>query len=87
MTTMNISLPEAMRKFVEKQISEEGYSTASEYIRALLRDEQKRKAKAKLEDLLLEGIKSGDPIEVTPEYWEDLRRHLKARGAERKKRK
>ena len=86
MTTMNISLPEAMRKFVEKQISEEGYSTASEYIRALLRDEQKRKAKAKLEELILEGINSGESTPMTAQDWEDIRREVRERRAKRKKR-
>jgi antitoxin ParD1/3/4 len=86
MTTMNISLPAAMRKFVEKQVSEEGYSTASEYIRTLVREEQKRKAKEKLESLILEGLNSGESIEVTPEYWEEIRRRLQERGAKRKKR-
>jgi antitoxin ParD1/3/4 len=83
---MNISLPEAMRKFVEKQISEEGYSTASEYIRALLRDEQKRKAKAKLEELILEGINSGESTPMTAQDWEDIRREVRERRAKRKKR-
>lgn len=34
---MNISLPEPMRVFVEEQVKQKGYSTASEYIRTLAR--------------------------------------------------
>jgi antitoxin ParD1/3/4 len=86
MTTMNISLPVVMRKFIETQVAEEGYGTVSEYVRKLVREEQKRKTKEKLETLILEGLNSGEPIEVTPEYWEELRRRLKERGAKRKKR-
>lgn len=37
MTTMNISLPEPMRAFVEEQVKQKGYSTASEYIHDLIR--------------------------------------------------
>ena len=86
MTSINFSLPESLREFVERQVAEEGYSTASEYLRKLVREEQKRKAKEKLEALLLEGLNSGAPIEVTPDFWEGLRRQLKERTPRRKKR-
>jgi antitoxin ParD1/3/4 len=33
-------------------------------------DDQKRKSEARLEALLLEGLNSGPPVEITPEYWE-----------------
>ena len=49
MATMNISLPDAMKGFVESEVSDGGYSTASEYFRELVRDAQKRKAEAKRE--------------------------------------
>ena len=45
MTTMNISLPEEMKAFIDAQIAREGYATASEYLRALIREAQKRQAK------------------------------------------
>ena len=35
MTTMNISLPDEMKAFVEAQMATEGYASASEYLRAL----------------------------------------------------
>jgi antitoxin ParD1/3/4 len=69
MTTMNISLPESMRSYIDEQIEQGGYGTASEYVRALIREDQKRRAQERLEALLLEGLDSGPPIEVTPEYW------------------
>jgi len=37
----------------------------------------------KLEALLLEGLNSGEPIEITPEYWEKKRRQLIERHAEK----
>ena len=40
MTTMNISVPEEMKAFVEAQMTQEGYASASEYLRALIRDAQ-----------------------------------------------
>ena len=36
MTTLNISLPDSMRAFIDEQITQGGYSTASEYIRDLI---------------------------------------------------
>jgi len=46
------------------------------YLRELLRQDQKQRAEQKLEALLLEGLNSGDPIEITPEYWERQRAQL-----------
>ena len=42
MQTMNISLPDSMKHFIERQVAAGGYSSASEYVRALVRDEQQR---------------------------------------------
>jgi antitoxin ParD1/3/4 len=82
MTTMNISLPDSMRTFIEQKIAQGGYSTASEYIRQLVRDDQKRAAQERLEALLLEGIDSGPPHEMTAGDWEELRRRVWQRHAE-----
>ncbi len=73
MTTLNISLPEQMRSFIESQVSKGFYSTASDYIRDLIRDDQKRKDQAKLESLLLEALEGDDPQEFAPEFFERLR--------------
>jgi antitoxin ParD1/3/4 len=76
MASLNISLPQSLKDYVEDQVKESGYSTPSEYVRALLREDQQRRAKERLEALLLEGLNSGDPIQITPEYWENKRREL-----------
>ncbi len=65
-----------MKDYVEAQVSGGGYSTPSEYIRSLIRDDQKRKAQEKLEALLFEGLNSGEPIEANREYWEKKRNEL-----------
>jgi antitoxin ParD1/3/4 len=82
MTTMNISLPDSMRAFIEQKIAQGGYSTASEYIRQLVREDQKRAAQERLEQLLLEGIDSGPSREMTDDDWEELRRRVSQRHAE-----
>jgi antitoxin ParD1/3/4 len=76
MEAINISLPDSLKAFVETQVAEGGYSSASEYIRELIRADQKRKAEEKLEALLLEGLNSGEPIEVTEAFWNEKRRQL-----------
>jgi antitoxin ParD1/3/4 len=76
MTTLNISLPESMRDFISEQVAKGGYSTTSEYIRHLIRQELERVAKTQLETLLLEGLNSGESIEITDEWWEQKRTEL-----------
>jgi antitoxin ParD1/3/4 len=104
MPTMNISLNEELKKHVEKRVAEGGYTSSSEYIRRLIRndeyesksiidpdhyhrltDEQRKKAKAKLDALLDEGLE-GEATEMTEQDWIDIRTRGLARIAERKKR-
>lgn len=73
MTTMNISLPDEMKAFVEARLMADGYASASEYLRSLIRDDQKRQAKQALEAKLLEGLQ-GPMTEMTRDDWESLRR-------------
>lgn len=84
MQTMNISLPDPMKQYVEEQVSAGAYSSASEYVRELVRADQKRHAKEQLEQLLLNAINSGEPIDVTHEMVEEVRQRLRARAAQRK---
>jgi antitoxin ParD1/3/4 len=79
MDTMNIALPEAMKQYVQQRVSDGGYNSVSEYIRELIRADQKRKAEERIDALLLEGLDSGPPIPVTPEYWEEKKRKLTER--------
>lgn len=68
MATMTISLPDQLREFVESEVSSGNYGSASELFREMVRERQKQKAQERLETLLLEGLESGRPIEVTEEY-------------------
>jgi antitoxin ParD1/3/4 len=77
--TMNIALPESMKEFVRQQVAEGGYSTASEYVRELIRTDQKRKAGERLEALLLQGLDSGDATPLTKKDWNRIRAEVGAR--------
>lgn len=76
MTTFNISLPDSMRVFIDEQVKQKGYSTASEYIHHLIRQEQEREEQKRLEVLLLEGLESGELIEINDQWWENKRSQL-----------
>jgi|GEM_PF-612928 len=69
---INIDIPDEMRVYVEAQLMTGAYNSIGEYFLDLVQQDKKRKAQAKLEMLLLEGINS-DTQEVTPEYWQNLR--------------
>ena len=77
MQSMNISLPEPMKEFVDGQIATGRYSSVSEYIRELIRADEKRKAEDQLEAFLLEGL-VGDEAALTPNDWQAIRREALA---------
>ena len=61
MATMNISLPDQMKAFVEAQSEDGKFSNASDYVRHLIRQDQERQRSiAELQALVGEGIASGD---------------------------
>jgi antitoxin ParD1/3/4 len=62
-----------MQAFLEAQMTKDGYASASEYLRALIREAQKRQARRELEAKLLEGLQ-GPATEMTREDWDSIRR-------------
>jgi antitoxin ParD1/3/4 len=72
MTTMNISVPDEMKAFVEARMAQEGYASASEYLRALIRDAQKRQARQQLEAKLLEGMQ-GPTTVMDRKDWDSIK--------------
>ena len=83
MQSMNISLPEPLKEFVDGQIATGRYSSASEYVRELIRDDEKRKAEERLESLLLEGLR-GAETELTRDDWSAIRQEALAQIKARK---
>jgi antitoxin ParD1/3/4 len=74
MSTMNISLPEGLKSFVDQQVSTRGYGTSSEYVRELIRKDQDIQ---KLRSLLLEGANSALGALVDKGYFDDLRSRVR----------
>lgn len=85
MTTLTISMPDSLKAFIEGEVGTKGYGNVSEYVRTLVRGEQERQANARLEELLLEGLASGEPNDATPEFWNELRRDAATILARQKK--
>ena len=77
MQSMNISLPDPLKQFVDAQIAQGRYSSVSEYVRELIRADEKRKAEERLETLLLEGLQ-GEEAEFTHADWQSIRQEALA---------
>lgn len=61
---MNISLPDTMKSFIDERLTKDGYGTVSEYVRELIRADQKRREEARLEDLLLQRLQGDSDLEL-----------------------
>lgn len=60
MATMNVSLPDTMKIWVESQSKDGRYSNASDYVRDLIRrDQERQRAIAEIQNLVDEGLSSG----------------------------
>lgn len=78
MSTMNISLPDSLRAFVDEQVSRGGYGTSSEYVRELIRRDQDR---LQLRTMLLAGASSVATAPVDAAYFDGLRKRVRRTGA------
>lgn len=72
---MNISLPDALKDFVDAQVREHGYGTSSEYMRTLIRQDQERQ---QLRHLLLAGALSQPMPAVDARYFDNLRQQVRS---------
>ena len=74
---MNISLPQALKSFVDRQVRSRGYSSSSEYVRELIRKDQDRQH---LRGLLLEGAASPSVGTADTAYFDQLRERVRVAG-------
>ena len=77
MRTMNISLPKALKFFVDQQVRSRGYSSSSEYICGLIRNDQERQ---RLHTLLLKGAASAPAVIADADYFSQLRDRVREAG-------
>ena len=70
---MNVSLPDALKEFVEGQVAERGYGTSSEYVRELIRHDRDRQS---LRALVMEGARSDPSSPADAAYFDNLRSRI-----------
>lgn len=78
MEDVNITLPEPLKQFVDEQIASGRYGSTSEYMRELIRADERRMAEAKLEGLLLDGLR-GEPATMTSDDWRAIEQDVAKR--------
>lgn len=78
MATMNISLPDELKQFVDQQVAEHAYGSSSEYLRELIR---KQRDVEKLRGLLLDGANSGPATPMAADFFDRMRERAHARPA------
>lgn len=71
-------MPDELRDFVATRTKQTNHATPTEYIRSLVREDQKRADQERLEKLLLEGLDSGKPLTINDidGYFEKKKRGL-----------
>lgn len=69
---MNIALPEGLRNYVSERVASGQYGNTSEYIRELIRRDQREQDVVRLRGMLEEGLASGPAAVDTPEDWDEL---------------
>jgi antitoxin ParD1/3/4 len=76
MTYLTIALPEAVKDYIDRQISSGTYSTPDEFLTALVEQEQERQAKLKVNALLKSTLGKNQTVEATDEWWQQQRQQL-----------
>ena len=76
MTTMNISLPDSLKAYVDQRVSQEGYGTSSEYVRELIRRDKDR---SQLRAMMLKGLASPVTGQADAAYFQSLRKRAEQR--------
>lgn len=77
MTTMNVSLPDELKNFVDERVAQAGYGSTSEYVRDLIRRDRER---GELRKLVLDGANSGPGVVADAGYFEQLRQRTASAG-------
>ncbi|MBZ4186472.1 MAG: type II toxin-antitoxin system ParD family antitoxin [Lysobacterales bacterium] len=85
MATMNISLTDPLKQFVDEEVREGGFSSTSDYMRDLIRQRQRAKAAEFLRQLIAEGMASGPATPQEPDFFDNLRQRAHQRAEQGKR--
>ncbi len=75
MSTMNVSLPDELKSFVDERVGDGGFGSTSEYVRDLIRRDQERQ---RLRELLLDGAASSPGPIADDSFFESLRANVRS---------
>ena len=84
MKHLSVPVSDELDETIRKRMAEGGFGSIAEYLRHAVRQDLERADQAKLEWLLLEGLKSGKPVEMTDEWLRERHEALVARVTERR---
>ena len=82
MASLNVHMPPDLRDFVDQRTKKGGFSTPTEYVRHLIREDQRREAERRIEALFLEGVKSGRATGSVEDLFKRLHKFVDERRGE-----
>lgn len=85
MTSLNISLPGPLKKFIDAQVKRGSYRTPGDYVRHLVREAQLRQLRGQIDRNLLAALESGEATDMTAKDWADIRRRVLGSKGRRQK--
>ena len=84
MATMNVSLPDPLKQFVDEEVRGGGFASTSDYMRDLVRQRQRAKSAEFLRQLIAEGIASGPATPQEPDFFDKMRQRARQRAEQGK---
>ena len=70
--TISFAIPEPIVEYIDNRVATGGYGNRSEYIRDLVRIDQREQARRRLRDLVAEGLASGSATPMNSADWADM---------------
>lgn len=83
--SLHISLSDSLKQRVKERVEEEHFSNPSDYVRALIREDLKRRDEKRLEAMLLESLESGPGVTVGTPEWDEFWNRIEAKIESKRK--
>ena len=71
--TMSFALPEVLREYIDERVKSGEYGNTSEYLRELIRRDQRDQAARRLRGLIADGLESGEGVPLDKARLSQLR--------------
>ena len=79
MARIDLVLPDPLKDFVDAEATRAGYANAAQYVEAVLDALWRKTAKARLESELIRRIEGPPAIEISDQFWDDLKARVHRR--------